>query len=64
MDISVNKPAKDYLKNQFGEWYSEMVMQQLKGKDIENIEGLEILPINLGIPVLSQMACRDGGTHY
>jgi len=36
MDISVNKPAKEYLKKQFEDWYSEMVMQQLDGKDIND----------------------------
>ena len=58
MDISVNKPAKDYLKNQFGEWYSDMVMQQLEGQDIEDIEGLEIMPIDLGMPVLKQISAK------
>ena len=46
MDIYVNKLAKEYLKKQFDEWYSEMVMQQLEGKDVENLEGIEIQPIS------------------
>ena len=29
MDISVNKPAKEYLRRQFQQWYSEEVMKQL-----------------------------------
>lgn len=29
MDISVNKPAKDFLKWQFNQWYTDQVMKQL-----------------------------------
>lgn len=32
LDISVNKPFKDYLRRKFNEWYSDQVMQQLRGK--------------------------------
>ena len=35
MDISVNTPAKDFLKRKFQEWYSNQVMEQLEGQDIE-----------------------------
>ena len=58
MDISVNKPAKEYLKKQFDEWYSEMVMQQLEGKDVEDLEGIEIQPIDLGMPVLKEVSAK------
>ena len=37
MDISVNKPAKNYLKRRFEQWYSDEVMKQLTGEaDIES----------------------------
>ena len=29
MDISINKPAKDFLKREFEQWYAEQVMRQL-----------------------------------
>ena len=29
LDISVNKPAKDFLKQKFQEWYSDQILQQL-----------------------------------
>ena len=51
MDISVNKSAKEYLKKEFEDWYSELVMQQLDGKDIDDLESIEIQPINLGMPI-------------
>ena len=47
MDISVNKPAKEYLKKEFEDWYSKQVMQQLDGKDMDDLESIEIQPINL-----------------
>ena len=47
MGIFVNKPAKMYLKKEFEDWYSEMVMQQLGGKDIDDLEITEIQPIYL-----------------
>ena len=45
MDISVNKPAKDFLKRTFEEWYADRVMNQLQG--VTDIESAEIQPINL-----------------
>ena len=58
MDISVNKPAKEYLKKEFEDWYSEQVMQQLDGKDIDDLESTEIQPINLGMPVLKEVSAK------
>ena len=52
MDISVNKPAKEYLKKEFEDWYLEQVMQQLDGKDMDDLGSIEIQPINLGMPIL------------
>ena len=55
MDVSVNKLAKDYLKKQFDEWYSKMVMEQLDAKDMEDLEGAEIQPINLGMLIMKEV---------
>ena len=38
MDISVNKPAKAFLKRKFEQWYSEEVMDQLEGRDIDDLK--------------------------
>ena len=36
MDISVNKPAKEFLKKKkFQEWYADQVTEQLVGQDVE-----------------------------
>ena len=29
MDLSVNKPAKDFLREKFQEWYPDQIWQQL-----------------------------------
>jgi hypothetical protein len=33
MDISVNKPAKSFLKGRFDEWYSNEISKQLQDED-------------------------------
>ena len=32
MDLSVNKPAKDFLRKEFSIWYSNQVCSQFQGK--------------------------------
>ena len=54
MDISVNKPAKDYLKQQFDHWYSEQVFAQLQ----EEEQAVELQPINLGLPALKNLGAK------
>ena len=58
MDISVNKPAKEYLRREFEKWYSEEVMKQLEGKDLENLEEAELEPINMGMPILKEIGAK------
>ena len=53
MDLSVNKPAKDFLKRQFEEWYAENLSEQLS----DDIDG-SLQPINLGLPVLKELGAR------
>ena len=38
MDIAVNRPAKAFLKQQFEEWYTGQVIDQLGDRDIESVE--------------------------
>ena len=33
MDLSVNKPAKEFLRSKFSDWYSEQVRQQIDDVD-------------------------------
>lgn len=55
MDIAVNKPAKDFLKQKFEAWYSEEVMKQLHGKDGELVE---LQPINLSLACLKKLGAK------
>ena len=58
MDIAVNKPAKDYLKKQFDEWYSEKVLKQLEGRDINEIETMALQPIDLSLAALKETSAK------
>ena len=40
MDLSVNKAAKDFIRQKFREWYSEKVFEQLDGE--EEVEPLKL----------------------
>ena len=51
MDISINKPAKNFIKNKFQEWYSDQIMKQLEGHG----ESIEIEPIDLSMQVLKEL---------
>ena len=53
MNTPVNKPAKDILKRRFEDWYSQQITKQLEGNDIESVD---LQPINLGLPVLKELA--------
>ena len=55
MDLSVNKPAKNFLKQRFQQWYSEQIANQLEGRDIESTE---LQPIDLSLPVLKTLGAR------
>ena len=57
MDISVNKPAKDHLRDQFNQWYSERVVAQLEG-DISDIEQVELQPIDLGMLAMKELGAK------
>ena len=54
MDISVNKPAKDYLTF----WYSREVTKQLDGQELEDLEDIAIQPIDLSMPVMKEVSAR------
>ena len=59
LDIAVNKPAKDFLRQKFDEWYTQQVMQQLDGRSEDEIEQCNLEPIGLS------MACvMEVGAHW
>ena len=50
MDLSVNKPAKSFLKTKFEESYALQLAEQLKENSIDELE-----PIDLGLPILKEL---------
>ena len=55
MAISVNKPAKDFLKRHFGDWYAEQIQKQLEGNDVESTE---LQPLDLSLPRLKELGAK------
>ena len=39
-------------------WYSEQVMNQLEGKDIDKLADVELQPIKLGPPSLKEVGAK------
>lgn len=50
LDISVNKPAKDFLREKFRHWYAEEVQKQLQAGVEETA-----IQINMGMPVMKEI---------
>ena len=57
MDISVNKPAKDFIKRQFNQWYTDQVMKQLEERD-DDLQEAEIQPIEMGMPLMKEISAK------
>ena len=55
MDISVNKPAKVYLRNEFQLWYSEKVLERIEE---ENVDAADITPIKMGLPIMRELGAK------
>ena len=55
LDVSVNKPAKDFLRRQFENWYTAQIMKQLDGKDIETSE---LEPIDLSMKAVKEQGAK------
>ncbi len=56
LDIAVNKPAKDYMRQKFDEWYSEQITRQLNGRSEEEIDNFELEPINLSMVCMKEVS--------
>ena len=54
-DISVNKPAKEFLRKQFQQWYSEKVLEQITQ---EGVDAANITPIKLEMPILKELMAK------
>ena len=57
MDLTVNKPAKSFLKNAFSQWYADQLLQQLEDHDVP-LDQIELDVIDLGLPVLKELGAK------
>ena len=51
LDISVNKPAKNFMRARFQEWYAEQILQQVQGN-------MEKKPVDLKLSVVKSLAAK------
>ena len=58
MDVAVNKLAIDFIRRNFQQWYSEQVMKQLAGKDMDDFEAAEIQPVDLSMQVVKEVGAK------
>ena len=58
MDIAINKPAKEFIKRRFEQWYSEEVIKQLDGKEMDELEAAEMQTIDLSMQVVKQIGAK------
>ena len=56
--LSVNKAAKDFLRDRFQKWYAEQITEQLEGENEEDIEAVELEPIPLPISVVKEVEAK------
>ena len=51
LDISVNKPAKNFMRARFQEWYAEQILQQVQGN-------MEKKPVDLKLSIVKSLAAK------
>ena len=54
MDLSINKPVKDYLRREFEDWYASQINDQIQG----DIEFAELKPVDLSMPVMRELSAK------
>ena len=50
LDLSINKPAKDFMKRKFQEWYANIILQQLE----DNINE----PVDMRLSIMKPMVSK------
>ena len=56
LDLTVNKPVKDFLRHKFDEWHSKEVFKQLEGMSEEEIESFNLRPIDLSMTRMKEVS--------
>ena len=52
LDLSTNKPAKDFMKKKFQEWYANIILQQLESRITEAVD----IKLSVMKPLVSKWA--------
>lgn len=58
MDISVNKPAKSFLKDQFSKWYSEQLLKQFEDQSDVPLEDVTLDPVDLSLGNMKNVGAK------
>ena len=53
LDVSVNKSAKDFLREKFGTWYAEEVVKQFRA----GVEAIAVT-VNMSMAVMKELSTR------
>ena len=56
MDVPVNKPAKDFMKRRFEQWYSSELTKQLWG--VDNIASVDLEPIDFCMVSVKELSAK------
>ena len=61
LDISVNKPAKEFLKRKFEDWYAGKVLEHIEEQDSSDDTGtieIDMEPVGLSLPVMKELGAE------
>lgn len=58
MDISVNKPAKSFLKEQFSIWYSEQLLKQFEDQSDVPLDDVTLNPVDLSLANMKNIGAK------
>lgn len=58
MDISVNKPVKSFLKDQFAHWYAEQLLQQCEEQSDVPLEDVVLKPIDMSMAIMKNVSAK------
>ena len=56
MDLSVNKPAKDYLTGCFENWYAHEIVKQVQNNEEKEEEEMCLQQVNMSFPVMKELS--------
>ena len=58
MDISVNKPAKSFIREQFCVWYSEQLLAQFQDQSDVPLDDVALNPIDLSLANMKNIGAK------